>query len=278
MKKIFCSLAILTLALSSIAQVNKVYNFTGITFGAIKDSIIAASTTDTMIIHSQHFAESVSIQPIVTKVSGTINGQVALTASVDGINWVVPLAADTLHVANATTSTTIWTLSKNPYSYYRIITSTLSGTQKIYIKCLFMPNKQSGLTNGVYNMLTPYSTVKDSVTNTGSGTLTLQVQNWYEVVTMQINAHKISGTVAGTITLQGSNDGTNFIAVPTTYIKTGAHSPGVFGGVATATATDVTDQSFAFTVFGSPFEYYRFSWTGSGTMLATQTAKLFPNK
>lgn len=102
----------------------------------------------------------------------------------------------------------------------------------------------------------------DTVTNAGTSfisTITKSNGSANET-TIQVNATKISGTVAGTISILGSIDNVNFKAIPTAETQT---------GVATATATDVASQTFVWRLNGSPFTYYRISWTGSGTMSAS---------
>ena len=88
-------------------------------------------TTDTVTntgsnyvkISFQDSYKYMSIQPVVTKVSGTItsNTNVKLQGSIDGTNWV-SITGDTLNVTNQTTNTTIWKLdaaATNPYYYFR---------------------------------------------------------------------------------------------------------------------------------------------------------------
>lgn len=83
--------------------------------------------------------------------------------------------------------------------------------------------------------------------------------------TIQVSITKISGLVAGTVTLQGSLDGVSFstVASPTLAIT------------ATATATDVASQSFSWVVGYNPYRFYRISWTGVGTMAASMTARVW---
>jgi hypothetical protein len=97
-----------------------------------------------------------------------------------------------------------------------------------------------------------------TVTNTGTGTITKQVTGVYAKVSVQAIFTKTSGTLAGTATLQGSVDGTNYVTVGTAHTVSGA---------ATYTVTDTSTQSVIFTINGTPFAYYRVSWTGSGTMV-----------
>lgn len=104
------------------------------------------------------------------------------------------------------------------------------------------------VTNGATNYLTTYPK-----SNGGAFTTTIQV-----VVT------KISGTVGGTISLQGSLDGTNFKALNTAETQT---------ALATITAADAS-AVYHWRLNGSPFTYYRVSWTGTGTMAASFSARL----
>lgn len=111
-----------------------------------------------------------------------------------------------------------------------------------------------------------YITV-DTVTNTGTNYL----QNKYLVsgsaqsVTIQWYASKISGTIAGTVTLQGSLDGINWVTI------TGNNTVNNVS-ISTYTATNVTSQSYVWVLQNNPFPWYRVTWTGAGTMAAIQQA------
>jgi hypothetical protein len=99
----------------------------------------------------------------------------------------------------------------------------------------------------------------DTVTNTGTKTVDLEVKNFYQTVSLQLKITKISGTVAGTVTLQGSEDGSNYVTIDSGVTATSAE---------TFTATNVATQTTIFIVNGSPYRHYRMSYTGSGTMAA----------
>lgn len=87
--------------------------------------------------------------------------------------------------------------------------------------------------------------------------------------TVQVNVTKASGTVAGTITLQGSLDGTNFHALNTLDSQT---------ALATITAADAT-RSYSWTITGGRYPYYRVSWTATtATFVAYLEAKIYRNK
>jgi hypothetical protein len=111
-----------------------------------------------------------------------------------------------------------------------------------------------------------HSVTSDTVTNTATVYLTSPQVNFNKGAntTVQVNVTKISGTVGGTISLQGSIDGTNFKALNTPDTQT---------ALATVTATDATNV-YHWRLAGNPFTYYRVSWTGTGTMSASFTAKV----
>lgn len=107
----------------------------------------------------------------------------------------------------------------------------------------------------------------DTVTNTATNTLTTKAKltpTSGASTSIWITVTKISGTVGGTITLMGSFDGTNFKAINTMGTQTAS---------ATITATDASN-TYHWWVTGSPFQYYRVSWTGTGTMAASFSAKV----
>lgn len=123
--------------------------------------------------------------------------------------------------------------------------------------------------------------ISDTVTNTGTNFLTTgypQLTSYTSATysgsavaittpalttTVQANLTKISGTVAGTVTLQGSLDAANWTTVTgtTTGVQTGAF-----------TATNVASQATVWTLVNSPYRFYRVTWTGTGTMAASMTA------
>lgn len=99
-----------------------------------------------------------------------------------------------------------------------------------------------------------------AVTNTGTGECSLAVKNSYKIVAIQLKVVKTSGTVAGTVTLQGSIDGTNYETVL---------AAATVNNAATFTATDVATQVKTFIINNNPYLYYKLSYTGVGTMVAT---------
>jgi hypothetical protein len=119
----------------------------------------------------------------------------------------------------------------------------------------------------LYNLLsTPYNLTKDTISNAATVTLTSGVVSGGSVTaTVQVNITEISGTTAGTLTLFGSLNGTEWIALT---------DASAVPAIATKTATDVASQAFIWRVTGNPMRYYRVSWVGTGTMSDSFTAQL----
>lgn len=209
--------------------------------------------------------QQVSIQAIVTKISGTVAGTVILYASIDGTNFNA-IGTDTLTNTDVTTNTKVWVTSNTPYKYYRI-TATGSGTMAAQLTGKVWLTPSSGLKHSVYEMLDAAGAVDDTIANTATGYVGYTVNNYYETVAIQAVVTKLSGTAAGTVTLQGSLDGTNYVTVSSS-----------FATATTLTVTNVTTNSKLFVVTGSPYRYYRLSYTGSGTMSCKLNGYLLPSK
>lgn len=102
----------------------------------------------------------------------------------------------------------------------------------------------------------------DTVTNTGTVNLDATIKSPQTVVSFQVVATKISGTVAGTAILQASIDGTNYVSI----------------GDDTLTLTNVTTNTHLWKIEPSPYLYYRVKVTGSGTMSASVSGYALPRK
>lgn len=114
-------------------------------------------------------------------------------------------------------------------------------------------------------LLSPFSLTSDTVTNTATVYLTSpRVLGEKSTTVIQVDVTKISGTVGGTISLQGSVDGLTYKALNTVETQT---------ALATVTATDATN-TYHWRIAFNPFLYYRVSWTGTGTMSASFKAKV----
>lgn len=223
---------------------------------------ITNTTADSVYYTVTNYAKSVSIHATFTRITGTAAGNAKLYGSLDGSNYK-QIGTDTLAIASSGTSSYIWIVGDNAYRKYKVVftgSTTLTGSINGYLYAQTVGGK------GTVSSMTTNGT---TVTNSGSGTVVLQVKNQYEVVTIQVVGAKTSGTIGGTITLQGSNDGTNYVTANTSYIS---------GGSATLSCSDVAVNTRMFIITGSPYRYYRLSWTGTGTMVGRLYGYVLPQK
>jgi hypothetical protein len=113
----------------------------------------------------------------------------------------------------------------------------------------------------------------DTVTNAATNFLTsLKSGGGATSTSIVVSVTKISGTVAGTLTLYGCNTGcgkTTATATAWTTVK----QPDLQTAVPTITALDASGP-YSWVLSGSPYSYYRVSWTGAGTMAASFTVNL----
>jgi hypothetical protein len=100
-----------------------------------------------------------------------------------------------------------------------------------------------------------------TVTNTGTDTMNASIPGYAAALGIQLAVTKTSGTVAGIARLYGSIDGTNYIATGDTL-----------------TLTDVATNSVIWTKSTPVYVNYRIRTTGSGTMVATTSAKAVQRK
>lgn len=100
------------------------------------------------------------------------------------------------------------------------------------------------------------SHLTDTVTNTGTVTMSSTlVAGSAQNITVTGTFTKLTGTVAGTATLLGSLNGTDWTSASGTSY----------------TVTDVASATTSWLLTNKPFQYYRVSVTGSGT--STYTVK-----
>lgn len=104
----------------------------------------------------------------------------------------------------------------------------------------------------------------DTVTNTGTNYLgnLIPISGARTSVTVIVTITKVSGTVAGTMTLQGSYDGTVFFAL---------NAPESQTALATKAQADASGV-YHWWLKANPFPYYRLSTVGTGAMVAKQSA------
>ena len=134
------------------------------------------------------------------------------------------------------------------------------------IACLsligFMAQAQSVtvMKNATYTTLT-----SDTVTNTGSGAVFINLNSAYTNVSIQPKVTRISGTMNSNSApkLQGSLNGTNYydIVGDTLHI--------------TNTASPIVDD---WLLTSQGYKYYKVTWTGTGTMSAKLEAIIYTVK
>lgn len=107
----------------------------------------------------------------------------------------------------------------------------------------------------------------ETVTNAATGTLTVRNGGPKQNTTLSVTVTKTSGTLGGTITLQGSVDNSAGSYKAITLVETATALP-------TYTVTDVASQTFILSLNANRYLYYRWSWTGTGTMAGSMTGKI----
>ena len=134
-------------------------------------------------------------------------------------------------------------------------------------KLLFLLIAFAFACTGVFAQSFPMTGNGVVLTNAATAACSLKVSNASNTVSIQAVITKTSGTLAGTLTVQGSIDGVNYETVNASL---------VLPTPATYTVTDVASQSKMFIITGSPYLYYKLSWTGSGTMVGTLSGYVLP--
>jgi len=211
--------------------------------------------TDYVTLAPSLFYGQMTFQAVVTKISGTVEGYALLQVSNDNVNFHDE-NTDTLSNTNQTTNTKSWVITNNCQKYYRIkFVSAGTMSAKIY-GFAWLGDGKAG--KGSVNMVQAYGSTSDTVTNSATGYVGYTLTRYYTKISIQVIITKISGTVGGTVTVQGSLDGTTYTTVDSDITTS-----------STLTPTNQTTNSKIFTITGSPYKYYRLSYTGTGTMSAT---------
>lgn len=135
MKKLFLIAILGLFSFAADAQVtNMVSRYSNTT------DTVANTDTKYMYVTVTASHENVSIQPVITKVSGTVAGTYFVQGSLDGTNYVSNIvASDSVTATNVTTNTVVWVLDSKAYKYYRV-GYTGSGTMNATLKSYFLSN------------------------------------------------------------------------------------------------------------------------------------------
>lgn len=104
---------------------------------AAGDTVVNTGTANKVITLTAGYS-GVAIQPILTKVSGTVAGTVILYKSLDGTNYVS--AGDTITNANQTTNTAVWQKTSPVPVYYKVL-ATGSGTMSAILTVKYVARR-----------------------------------------------------------------------------------------------------------------------------------------
>ncbi len=206
----------------------------------------------------------ISIEVVVTKISGTVAGSVVLQASIDGTNYY-NISTDSLNNTDVTTNKKIWVLSGSQYLYYKVY-QVGAGTMAASVKAYLYANSIGSVRHASQTLKSIRNFNSDTVTNSATKYVGMRIQSYYTTLGVQVVITKLSGTGGGTVTLQGSNDAINYVTVSSS-----------FSDAQTLSVANVTSQTKLFVITGSPYAYYRLSYTGTGTMACTIKGYVLPN-
>jgi hypothetical protein len=226
-------------------------------YSLISDTVVNTGTAYVQV-QSVKVNYQMAVQAVVTKLTGTVAGYTLLQGSLDGTNFL-DLNTDTLTNTNQTTNTKIWIIDGNPYLYYRLLVTGI-GTMTATVKGSLLSSGKSSDKHVLTNLKSTSNKTSDTIVNTATEYLTLNIANSYKNVVIQPVVTKISGTAGGTVTLQGSIDGINYVTVSSSY-----------SNYQTLSVANQTTNTKLFVVTGSPYFYYRLKYAGTGTM----SCKLF---
>lgn len=110
----------------------------------------------------------------------------------------------------------------------------------------------------------------DSVICTNAGTSHLYItMRQKSAASVQIFIVKTSGTLGGTVTFYGSNDGINYVA-----LTDATSTPTVTTYTVTDTGTYAAPQTTIRYLVDHPVKFLRVTWVGTGTMSGWMKAKV----
>ena len=105
----------------------------------VGDSVKTGALTVTKYISLSAGYSTVSVQPVLTKASGTVLAGIKLYGTVDGTNYVQ--IGDSIACTNITTNTSIWTLTNTSYAKLKIVYKGY-GTMSAYSTTWYLVRKR----------------------------------------------------------------------------------------------------------------------------------------
>jgi hypothetical protein len=133
--------------------------------------------------------------------------------------------------------------------------------KKVLFLLLMVTMAVGSMAQGTKKALTVLA-ADDTLVNVQTGYLTTTLSGSYAVVSFQLVFTRVSGTAAGTATLEGSHDGTNYSTIHATSV----------------TLTNVASQSAIWTIAPSNVPYYRIKIVTSGTQVSIPTGTVVYRK
>ncbi len=112
MKRAILSIACVLIGLSAFAQFG-----TPLKMRLTAGDTAVNTTPAAKIITASAGYNAIGIQPVITKVSGTVAGKAYLLWSLDKVNYI---KTDSITLTNVTTNTAIWTKQTTPAGYYKV--------------------------------------------------------------------------------------------------------------------------------------------------------------
>ena len=109
----------------------------------------------------------------------------------------------------------------------------------------------------VVSMVSQYGNTVDTVTDGGTKYMknSVAISGYQKLVTVSVHLDEISGTTAGTISIEASLDGTNWYPYYSSRDTSFTFSP-----------SDAATNDFRFSLFDFRERYVRVKYVGSGTM------------
>lgn len=137
MKKLFSILAVGFLFVCSSVQAQTVTSLKNSDYQTLTIDTVTNTGTGALLINLTGAYSNLTIQPKVTKISGTMNSNSApkLQGSIDGTIYH-DITGDTLHLTNtASAQTTVWKKTSQDFKYYKV-TWTGTGTMSAKLEAL----------------------------------------------------------------------------------------------------------------------------------------------
>lgn len=101
------------------------------------DTVVNAGTVTKTFSASAGYS-AMGVQPVVTKISGTVAGTLFLYQSLNGTDFVK--TTDSLSLTNVATNTVVWSKITTPGVYYRVI-ATGVGTMSAVVRLNYVLRK-----------------------------------------------------------------------------------------------------------------------------------------